>query len=520
MNDTSHLAIIYCVELKGEFQRMKLALFAFIGAATLMISFPKVAVSDALTGKLVDIRIAPAEISKFQSNAINPDRPVEVVDFTEQAFSAVIDGGTFRRISSVGEVPLTGTDMNPDDWFWMNEVVKRGGASRLVLNWLLRERSDLGLSSADVINAVDLFDDSDEVLWTDLAEAGWIADAQVSGTSRLLVTFDNAGQPLKMALLDVADVGPSSPESPDRYFAFSKQAELFRADAEAARGADAARLFARCAQQFLLDAGFDPRGVDGAPGNGARAALQSWSVANDWPVPAFTLQNAGQICLTLTSPQSRYQPDDELEGGIYNTFMFGLHGTYNWVGTASVDDPNRGNLFIRAIQHKASGQMRQVLAFEFGADGYGFFQRDGDSFASLEAPAEWKQIGTVLLHGNDQPRLRTLTRLWNSGKEDWKSVMVFGISRQPIDQTPIDTALEEAAIDPNPTGPDPMAEVLFTKVASLNNADIVAADLQLGGPGALSRVVFFFADYPGDDDDQMISSVILRRNGPMLVDRF
>lgn len=52
----------------------------------------------------------------------------------------------------------------------------------------------------------------------------------------------------------------------------------------------------KCVQQGLLDAGYDPNGVDGAIGNGTKKALANWVKENPNELAPITRSNAAHWC--------------------------------------------------------------------------------------------------------------------------------------------------------------------------------------------------------------------------------
>ncbi len=199
--------------------------------------------------------------------------------------------------------------------------------------------------------------------------------------------------------------------APDRFFAFSAAAEEFRRQAFVTQGDAKIELFARCAQQFLLDAGFNPRGVDGAPGNGARAALADWSSSNDYPMPPFSLEYAFYICQTLTAAPSHFE---KVSGGFVNVssipFSFGLNGA-DCASSASLVRSNpiakHGGLYAHPVSVCRNGVIVTTVIYWSATNAEGtsltsaIADPQGNSIPSnsgfdADSNSNWSDIGIVV----------------------------------------------------------------------------------------------------------------------------
>ena len=404
--------------------------------------------AEELRSELAEVQVPPAELSNFQANSVNPDTPAATIVSVRASFQAALEDGSLTRITSAlldGQiVELTGKDDNPDDWLWLNEFAKRGPVA-LVLNRLLLDRAELGLSRADVLAAIDLFDDTDEVFWTNLG-GQWIADARLTDDARLLAVFED-GVPVQIAVLSS--------------YRFSRALEY-----------RLARDFAHCGQQALLDAGFDPNGVDGAPGAGARRALVEWSMANDITMPAFTRENASQICYVLTASQP-YHAD--LKRGT----MTGYPGAA-WNGWTSSTA-----LGFEATVRYEGNRIRQVERLNFGPGiVYRFDGQDGNgNQINQELQSPWPIVGTVITHGNDTPRPAILAALMQNDS--------VGAARAVVDGQ---AGGYNGLMDDLYNRPDDI-DALWSIIGNLDGAEILVLDaVPTRNDPATGRVVIIFSD--------------------------
>ena len=69
----------------------------------------------------------------------------------------------------------------------------------------------------------------------------------------------------------------------------------------------------KCVQQGLLDAGFDPNGVDGAIGNGTKSAITRWGKAEQFNLLTFSLKTAASWCRVF----QRNAPESIIPIGLY-----------------------------------------------------------------------------------------------------------------------------------------------------------------------------------------------------------
>ena len=264
--------------------------------------------------------------------------------------------------------------------------------------------------------------------------------------------------------------------------------------------------YAKCAQQALLDAGFDPKGVDGAPGNGARAALEGWSQANGVPLPTFTRDTAPQICHALTAKPAYPDADRHL----METNVWPI-----WSSSVFYNDNNAD--FSLATDGAA---LLQTSAMNFrGGLRYG-----DQNNADMALP--WAPSGVVILDGSDgrdgigggnQPTAmaQDMLRLLDQPLPD------TGIgSLQQMSQTygvwydGIRRALgATAGVGDLP--PSPEWEIAWTKVDRIGNRDVMAADMMIHTSQKDRRLVLFMAfDANGNDDQLLYAAVPVLQSSP------
>jgi len=290
-----------------------------------------------------------------------------------------VETGAIRHL--VGAIGIkTGEEMkvftnaeNTDAYFLLQDLTKPGPHIP-ALNRLLQEYPVNGkrIPFDTVKRMSDPLDKvADDIRWLQ-TDKGWIADIGIDSEARLLVEFDGFTM-ARFALLrsDGSDwivKGPKRPVS-DAVLAHLRKGE-----------------YAKCAQQALLDAGFDPNGVDGAPGGGARRALAAWGKANGLNLPSFTRAAASQVCQVLIAPATRYE-------GKRSAVRWTLWPL--WSGSVFYNDNSieMGGVTSEPIGGKAN--VLQIATVDFG-DGLRF----GDQ-KNRDMALPWSPKGSVILHGQD-----------------------------------------------------------------------------------------------------------------------
>lgn len=263
--------------------------------------------------------------------------------------------------------------------------------------------------------------------------------------------------------------------------------------------------YAKCAQQALLDAGFDPKGVDGAPGKGARAALEGWSQANGIPLPAFTRDTAPQICHALTAKPAYPNADRQLvETNVWPV----------WSGSVFYND----NMADFSLATEGSNLL-QVSAMNFrGGLRYG-----NQNNADLSLP--WSPAGVVILDGSDgrdgmggggqTPYAGAMLGLidamtGDTGRRSFEQML--GANRASVEWVRRALGATEGVRNLPET---PTWEVAWTIVDHANGRDIVAADILTDISQNDRRVLIFMAhDANGSDHQLLYASVPIATAAP------
>lgn len=355
--------------------------------------------------------------------------------------------------------------------------ISDGGASRAAIRAIL---SGAGLQIDDLDTAIA----GDNYAWN--TNMGWanILQVRLAASHILYVGFYAEHQGDEDVAVDAAIVPfPGTESAPS---ARSPDALVFLATGE----------YAKCAQQALLDAGFDPRGVDGAPGPGARAALEAWANANGLPMPPFTGDFAAQICHVLTSVRVHPQAPRSLSEAIVWPV---------WSGSVFYNE-NKADVSF-AMDGAAA---LQVSAINF-RNGLRFGNQDN---RDMDLP--WRPAGVVLLDGRDgrdtvgdgsQTRFASdMLRLIDAMTPD--------TGKRSLEQMTSRTdSLRHALgadIEPRRTYRD----VFWSIVDHVDGRDIVAADFSLDADRADRRIVIFMANDPNGDDDLLLYAAAPRATAP------
>ena len=215
--------------------------------------------------------------------------------------------------------------------------------------------------------------------------------------------------------------------------------------------------FAHCAQQALLDAGFDPKGVDGAPGAGARNALERWTQSSKIEMPTFSHDSADQICFALTAPSPQFA-DVTSKGVIIRSSVWPL-----FPGVFYND--NKMNVSLLGARR----DFWQSVRVSFGQNKL----RYGDQ-NNRDIRIPWDVRGSIVAHGNDAPQsiLQSLV-LTDGFHRKVLSQMLQSINIQLLDKT----------LKGNSTG-----KILWSQVAE----EVYLADILLDGSLPQFRVLIFF----------------------------
>ena len=263
--------------------------------------------------------------------------------------------------------------------------------------------------------------------------------------------------------------------------------------------------YARCAQLASLDAGFDPRGVDGAPGAGARAALVAWAEADGGvQLPSFTRKNAAQICHYMKAPQQRF--DGPLNGV----------ATRLWPIWSDSVFYNENTVFVTMVQ--GDGQvngapvLQQALWFTFPEP----VRFGGQNNNDLDLP--WSPLGTIKLHG--QSDIDGIGRIGLAHQASDMAVDMLRLIDTPLAGTGINSLTQMAGSRVkfmrralgaqmhserdwiNPRNPE--WQVLRSVVDHVDGRDIVAADFMIHHSEADRRIIMFMAFDPDGNDDQLL----------------
>ena len=240
--------------------------------------------------------------------------------------------------------------------------------------------------------------------------------------------------------------------------------------------------YARCAQQALLDAGFDPKGVDGAPGRGARSALTGWAAENGLTAPEWTKATSSQVCYLLTAPGSRFS---ELSEGMLIAYP-GI-GYDNWLSSSGgIHEFNGIDVKVRF-----DGSIKQISAIDFGP-GVRYFS-DADRRDELKSP--FFLTGSVLTHGSDAPRTDALLALLQNDPIGQLSRHLRNVGFNPA-------AMPDTLLGNND------GTVYWSVVGQTDAAEVIVADF--GYDGGDNRVAIIFADGEGDSSDQLLYQWFMR----------
>ncbi len=243
---------------------------------------------------------------------------------------------------------------------------------------------------------------------------------------------------------------------PDPSFIPPSPVPLF-VDSQKARSHLSAKKYAHCAQQALLDAGFDPKGVDGAPGPGARKALVAFSDANSITLPDFTRPNAAQICFALTAPQPKLA-DQGSSGLILRSAVWPL-----FPGVFYNDNLMQVSLL------GSKEDLVQSVKVDFGPNPIRYGDQNNKAMT-----IPWDVTGSVIAHGTDAPQ-EALAGL----------VAADGFHRRVLDQ--MLQGINIQALDNTLAGRS-SGKVLWSQVTD----NVYMADILLDETLSKFRVVIFF----------------------------
>ena len=373
--------------------------------------------------------------------------------------------------------------MDPGRSRFLGEVLKQilpDGEYRPRVERLL---ADEGFASEDLDDALE----RNEYVWN--TEVQWANVLQVRlGESHIFyIAFYKDHQGAQNVPVDGAIVpNPSfTPPRPEPLFVDSSRALAFRETGE----------YAKCAQQALLDAGFDPNGVDGRPGGGARRALSAWSDANRITTPEFTQETASQVCYLLTSPTHRVSGPQ----GLVEDFVWPI-----WSGSIFYND-NHAQLGFILLDSEIQQVTEVNLAKELR------FGDQGDRAVDLP----WKPFGTLVLHGQDgldgqdggnytvfSQDLRQLIR--EQTEETGRAVTSQMLGARARDLLRVLGSDGDAA----PSSPDWSA--FWTVVDRIGDDQIVVGDIELRPD---YRVVMFYRQDSDGEDHQLLYATRVRVEG-------
>lgn len=370
---------------------------------------------------------------------------------------------------------------NLDDFIYLSMLVRKD-TQLPALNLMLSQYPIAGmpLTIEQVIAATDLLDDDDgpdDIRWAQTDDGNWIADIGVSANARLLATFEG-----------------ENPTAFSIVRGYASEAHRYLAEGE----------FARCAQQALLDAGLDPKGVDGAPGPGARSALAAWAEQQNIIAPEFTLDRAAQTCLLLTAPAPRFDGNElTVTWTLWPMWTGDVYNSENAIEmTGVVGEPIDGKLNIL-----------QLTNANFGSG-----VRYGD-VDNRDMPLPWSPQGSVLLHGRDSVDGIDGSALAPSVYANELLRLIDGMTdetgRRSLEQMlqvrglwydGIRRAL--GATDVEGTPPQPDWQVLWSVVDRTSSTEIVAADLKMATSIPDNRILFFLEYDPSQRGSRLLYASI------------
>ncbi|NOD92487.1 hypothetical protein GS636_06785 [Ruegeria sp. HKCCD4884] len=237
------------------------------------------------------------------------------------------------------------------------------------------------------------------------------------------------------------------------------------------------RKYAHCGQQALLDAGFDPKGVDGAPGKGAQTALGSWAEANSFQLPLFSQETASQVCYALTAPEV-------VLDGEYSLGAMPIAPGAGWNGwTDSVSS-------AEAIVLHKDGVVRRIVALNF-RDGVTHRYVGNGVDQQLRPP--FTMTGTFITHGNDMSRHETLLALLENDEIGAIEAYVRG-KGVTLNGTKDDLRFR----------PD-MIDARWSIIGETGaGADVVVADFKPIRNRPEDRIVIVFLDGEGTSNDKLL----------------
>lgn len=269
--------------------------------------------------------------------------------------------------------------------------------------------------------------------------------------------------------------------------------------------------FAKCGQQALVDAGFDPRGVDGKPGTGARSALRKWAKERDVNAPRFDKANASQVCYLLTAPENRYGGKNIATKSVLWPIFSSTaapRGGRNWIDVELIEGPSTPDVIL---------PIQQISAVDFGK-GLRFEDRKVRGFK-----LPWSPKGTVRLHA------QTDLDGWEDpdGRYSKLAVDMLRLLDETSPESGAHTARKMTSshgfwfpairralgatkdVGEMPTKPEWL--VHWSEVDQIGENRVVAADIMLHPSTWNTRILIFMSFNEETDDDRLLYGAVVQK---------